>query len=210
MIRGVILDLFGTLLRLASDRKPYLRLVRLLNPEDPARLPRFSLVVDAPDLPSFITRTGGATPTSLPDLERDLRADLESAVLFEDTLETLVTLRASGRKLGLISNLAAPYKAPFLDLGLAPYFDSARFSCDFGACKPSPEIFLAMARDLGIPPRELVMVGDRVRSDVAGAEGVGMAAILLERIAALRSSESISTLRDLPGRLLRIRPAAKP
>ncbi len=45
--------------------------------------------------------------------------------------------------------------------------------------KPSPEAFLEAARHLGVPPHEIVMVGDDVRSDVAAAQAVGMRGVLV-------------------------------
>jgi HAD superfamily hydrolase (TIGR01458 family) len=40
--------------------------------------------------------------------------------------------------------------------------------------KPSPAFFAAAARDLGLPPERIAVVGDDLESDVAGARAAGM------------------------------------
>jgi HAD superfamily hydrolase (TIGR01509 family) len=45
--------------------------------------------------------------------------------------------------------------------------------------KPAPDTFLEAARQLGVPPRECVVLGDSVL-DIAGAEAAGMAWVKLE------------------------------
>ncbi|HEX9638999.1 MAG TPA: TIGR01458 family HAD-type hydrolase [Acidobacteriota bacterium] len=43
--------------------------------------------------------------------------------------------------------------------------------------KPSPEMFLAAAADLGLEPRQLVMVGDDLEADIGGALAAGLQAV---------------------------------
>jgi HAD superfamily hydrolase (TIGR01458 family) len=43
--------------------------------------------------------------------------------------------------------------------------------------KPSPAFFAAAARELGLPPERIAMVGDDLESDVAGARAAGMRGI---------------------------------
>lgn len=45
--------------------------------------------------------------------------------------------------------------------------------------KPEPHLFLEAARRLGAAPARLVMIGDQLETDVAGARAAGMAAALL-------------------------------
>jgi ribonucleotide monophosphatase NagD (HAD superfamily) len=40
--------------------------------------------------------------------------------------------------------------------------------------KPSPAFFEAAARELGLPPERIAVVGDDLESDVAGARAAGM------------------------------------
>jgi HAD superfamily hydrolase (TIGR01450 family) len=45
--------------------------------------------------------------------------------------------------------------------------------------KPEPHLFIAAARQLGIAPHELVMIGDQLETDNAGARAAGCACALL-------------------------------
>lgn len=51
-------------------------------------------------------------------------------------------------------------------------------SCDCGVAKPDPAIFFEAARSAGVPPSEILHVGDRWELDVEGALGAGLGAAL--------------------------------
>jgi len=80
-------------------------------------------------------------------------------------------------KIGLISNLATPYKKPFYSLGLLDHFDEAIFSCDVGLQKPNVGIFRLMEEKLGYSGDEVLMVGDSFKSDYQGSISVGWKAL---------------------------------
>ncbi len=48
--------------------------------------------------------------------------------------------------------------------------------------KPEPHLFAHAAGLLGIPPRRLIMIGDQLETDVAGARAAGIDAALLAGI----------------------------
>ncbi len=82
--------------------------------------------------------------------------------------------RNAGVKTGLISNswgLGIYDRAP-IDL-----FDETVISGDVGLHKPQPEIYRLACERLGVEPADCVFVDD-LRENVAGAEAVGMEAIL--------------------------------
>jgi HAD superfamily hydrolase (TIGR01509 family) len=56
-------------------------------------------------------------------------------------------------------------------------FDATVISGDIGLHKPQPEIYRLGAERIGVPPERCVFVDD-LRENVAGAEAVGMTAIL--------------------------------
>ena len=56
-------------------------------------------------------------------------------------------------------------------------FDGVVISGEEGMHKPEPEIFLLGAERPGVPPEECVFVDD-LRENCAGAEAVGMTAVL--------------------------------
>ena len=66
-------------------------------------------------------------------------------------------------------------------LGLADAFD-ATYACErLGQLKPSPEPFQRVLRDLDLPPKALLHIGDRADTDGAGAEAAGCGVLLLGR-----------------------------
>jgi epoxide hydrolase-like predicted phosphatase len=84
--------------------------------------------------------------------------------------------RAAGIKTGLISNSwgdGLAYEPALLE----ELFDAVVISGDVGLHKPQPEIFLLAAEKLGVAAANCVFVDD-LRENCAGAEAVGMRAIL--------------------------------
>lgn len=97
-----------------------------------------------------------------------------------DVLPTLLALRDRGLKLGLVSNTAWPAAAHDPDLArfdLLELLECRVYSCELGWEKPAPQIFRAALDCMGLGPEEVAFVGDFLRYDVAGAQGVGMKGI---------------------------------
>jgi putative hydrolase of the HAD superfamily len=64
--------------------------------------------------------------------------------------------------------------------GILQYFNHLTFSDELGVSKPHPRAFLSTLESLGVAPQAAVHIGDNPRTDVAGAQGAGMRAILLQ------------------------------
>jgi epoxide hydrolase-like predicted phosphatase len=94
----------------------------------------------------------------------------------EAMLDAVRRSRAAGIKTGLISNSWGDGLAydPAL---LEELFDAVVISGEVGLHKPEPEIFHLGAERIGVAPEECVFVDD-LRENCAGAEAVGMKAIL--------------------------------
>jgi putative hydrolase of the HAD superfamily len=93
----------------------------------------------------------------------------------EQMLAALRRARAAGVRTGLVSNSmgAGRYdRSAFPEL-----FDGVVISGEVGMHKPQPEIFLLGAERTGATPEECVFVDD-LRENCAGAEAVGMTAVL--------------------------------
>ena len=58
--------------------------------------------------------------------------------------------------------------------GILEFFDAFAFSDEVGAPKPDPRPFRAAFEPLGVSPEEVLHVGDLRRTDVAGAQALGM------------------------------------
>lgn len=84
-------------------------------------------------------------------------------------------VRRAGIRTGLISNSVGTniYDQAVLD----ELFDAVVISGDVGMHKPQPEIFKLGAERVGLPPERCVFVDD-LRENCAGAEAVGMTAVL--------------------------------
>ncbi len=101
--------------------------------------------------------------------------------VFDDVLPALETLRTAGVKTAVISNADADVTALCTHLAFADRVDLIVTSALVGWEKPDPRTFRAALDPLGIDPADALHVGDQPRSDVAGALGVGMRAVLLDR-----------------------------
>jgi len=65
--------------------------------------------------------------------------------------------------------------------GLTEHLAFVMVSSDYAVRKPNPLLFEMAATRLGIAPREIWFVGDRLDTDVAGAKAAGMTAVWFNR-----------------------------
>jgi FMN phosphatase YigB (HAD superfamily) len=81
-------------------------------------------------------------------------------------------------RLGLVSNFdyTPTVRQILADGGILERFEAVIVSDTVGWRKPSPRIFEAAFRALGVTAAECLFVGDRPEIDVAGAKAIGMAA----------------------------------
>ncbi|MBR3494913.1 MAG: HAD family hydrolase [Clostridia bacterium] len=98
---------------------------------------------------------------------------------FPDARQVLAALRASGRRLILLSNAQACWTRPELRLlGLADAFDGILLSSEVGVRKPSPAFYGTLGA-LGVSPSECVMVGNDAQCDCWGAHRCGIPSLYL-------------------------------
>jgi HAD superfamily hydrolase (TIGR01450 family) len=60
--------------------------------------------------------------------------------------------------------------------------------------KPEPHLFLEAARQLELPPAQLVMIGDQLETDIAGARAAGCAAALLTGVSSWHHARAHATV----------------
>lgn len=93
----------------------------------------------------------------------------------------LRALRAAGLRLGIVCDVGLTPSHTILGhldrLGLLDLFGAWAFSDEVGVYKPDSEIFRAALDGLGIAPEAAAHVGDRLRTDVAGARSLGMMSV---------------------------------
>jgi putative hydrolase of the HAD superfamily len=100
-------------------------------------------------------------------------AEADAWRIYDDVLPTLETLARHGIKLGIISNWDERLRPLLAALKLDRHFASIVVSCEAGATKPDPALFVRAARELRVAPGELLHVGDSHSADVIGAESAG-------------------------------------
>jgi putative hydrolase of the HAD superfamily len=108
----------------------------------------------------------------------------------EPMIEAVRRVGESGLPTGLISN---SWVMDHYTDEIRTLFDQVVISAEVGMHKPQPEIFLLAAERLGVAPRQCVFVDD-LRENCAGAESVGMTAVLHRD-----SAQTIARLEELLG-----------
>jgi putative hydrolase of the HAD superfamily len=102
--------------------------------------------------------------------------------LFPDSLPVLEEMRQKGYQLGVISDAQKVFCFEEGEmLGLSPFLSRFIVSTHFGFRKPDPRLFTVACTLLNISPIEAVYIGNAPETDIGGAKGAGMKAILLDR-----------------------------
>lgn len=96
-----------------------------------------------------------------------------------DAVHTLQQIRASGRKVGLITDCSAEVPMLWPETPFASLVDVPTFSCVAGIRKPDPRIYHMTCERLGVVPDACLYLGDGSSRELTGAAEVGMSAILI-------------------------------
>lgn len=117
--------------------------------------------------------------------------------IYGDVVPALERLAADEFQLGVVSNWDERLRPLLGKLNLARYFGSMTVSCEAGFQKPSPVIFEVMARKLGLPPDQILHVGDSLVEDVEGARNAGWQSVLVDREKGTEWPHRIRSLAEL-------------
>jgi putative hydrolase of the HAD superfamily len=189
----------GTMRRMQLDRWGRL-LARVGQPRDPADIQSAFAKNWQRFEEHWWTNTGQYTPTDSVlfltqelsvDATDELRADLiDSFRVVGETADLEVapglepclrTLRAKGVPLGIVCDVgltpSLTLRVRLERLGVLDAFDAWSFSDETGVFKPAPEAFLAALDPLGVDPRDAAHIGDNERTDIAGANALGMVSV---------------------------------
>jgi putative hydrolase of the HAD superfamily len=211
MIKGVIFDLGSTLIRFDGDwleartlgAQAMVEQLRVdgLNLDEHAFTQAFFLVLDQ----SYRERDSDYRERTTASLLHKILQDLGIPSVCEDVAtralvkfyavseaswkpmpdvhNVLAALRASGKRLGLISNAGDDANVQRLldSAQLREYFDPILVSAAIGIRKPDPRLFQMVLEQWNLPARAVVMVGDLRGTDVLGAQRAGMHQIWLRR-----------------------------
>lgn len=190
MIDAVVLDAFGTIVRINRRMSPYQELIREGRRQgcDLKSVGTQFLMTTNLSLVEAASQLGiSLSPAKRAELSRALELELSSVEPFPDALEAISRLQGAGLKLGICSNLASPY-GPVLK-ELFPAMDGYAFSYEVGAIKPDPVIYQAICSQMEVEPGHhfgskrgrVMMIGDSKKCDQYGPRLIGVMGLHLDR-----------------------------
>ena len=98
--------------------------------------------------------------------------------------QALAALRAQGLTLAILSNFDQRLHGLLRGLNVRCYFDAVVLPAESGAAKPSPAIFAHCLAQLGIAPRQALLVGDHPVRDLQAARAAGLHALDIRQLPA--------------------------
>lgn len=131
-----------------------------------------------------VLSAAGVARDDLARAENAIKQALDSPrmyVVYDDALPTLRELWLRGLKLAVVSNTWPSMPRILLALGFGAYLGFWVVSEYVGFEKPAPEIFERALDIAAVEPARALHVGDDYESDVVGAIGAEMRAVLLDR-----------------------------
>ncbi len=182
--KAYIFDLYNTLVYTHSKNSIYKKHFQALHLDDSESKQLRNLIMTQnfsfKELENLINTTFNKEFDSAL-LEKELKQEISLIKCYEDTIPYLEAKKKEGYKLGLISNLATPYKEAVKNLDLEKYFDYITFSCDVGYQKPQKEIYYHTLLQLKLQSQQAIMIGDSKRNDFDAPTSLGMYARHLQR-----------------------------
>ena len=178
----IIFDVFGTLVKIGERRSPYRKLMKWLKENGRQPKPDDAKFIMSQNLSftELVKLLGINIPDQLlQELEHDLNDELQSIVLYEDTLSTLEELKELGFRLALCSNLALPYGK--VVSSLLPHIDTYAWSYEVGAIKPESQIYQYLIDQLECRAKDVLFIGDTPLANYSGPNEFGMSARLIDR-----------------------------
>lgn len=120
-----------------------------------------------------------------------------------DARAALSRMRATGRRLVVVSNADGRLAEALASAGLAPFFDAAIDSHEVGVEKPDPRIFAIALEQVGGEPAQAAHVGDLYHVDVVGARAAGLTPVLVDPLDLQPDAdcERVRSLTELAARL---------
>lgn len=125
------------------------------------------------------------------------------AACYPDAADTLGRLRSAGMRIGALTDVAYGMDNAFSLRDIAPirhFFDAVLTSVDVGYRKPNAAGFLALLKALGVPPAQMIYVGDE-QKDIVGANALGIHSVLIDRSGAFPDwgqEYAVQSLGDIP------------
>ncbi len=120
----------------------------------------------------------------------------ESWTVFSDVAPALQALSEAGFRVRIASNFDGRLRDVVRGLAdLEPWSTPLIISSEIGYRKPHPAFYQAACESLGLPPSQVLCLGDDVENDVQGPSRAGLRALLIDR--AGRTPHDVPFLPDL-------------
>ncbi len=179
--RAVIFDLWETLID--WDRDAAAAMVAAVSARAPEFAERWPRSTNRYTAPIRVALADSGVPASALEEVCALRLEYVRGALVPrpGAIETLEQLRELEVLVGLITVCSEDVEVLWPSTAFAGLFDAEVFSSAVGISKPDPRIYLHCCELLGVEPSEAVFVGDGANDELAGAERVGMRAVLIHR-----------------------------
>ena len=220
MIRAVLLDALGTLVRLEPPAPRLQASLRTrLDLDVPLDRCAAAMQAEMSYYGSHCARASDDAALAVLRLEcADVLADvlaeglqgaeilacLTDAVVFSaypDAAPALATLAAQGKRLAVVSNWDVSLPPVLRRLGLAQHIEAIVHSAGVGAAKPDPRPFRVALELLALTADDCIHVGDDPVNDGRGAAAAGLRAILVDRRGGSLDERTVRSLEDIPARL---------
>ena len=219
--RGILLDYGGTLveevgydpvagnralLALASPLGPGLTLDTVMEratrvtAEVAARRDAFGIETPWPSLTRLIhDQLGTRFTRPMDELERAFWDASMTTRGMPGARAALDAFHAASVPMAVLSNSsfgAATIRHDIAKHGLAEHLAFVMVTADYVVRKPNPLLFEVASTRLGVAPRDIWFIGDRLDTDVAGAKAAGMVAVWLRPPGVAPSIDADLTVRD--------------
>lgn len=108
----------------------------------------------------------------------------DKMVIYDGVIDTFKKLKASGKKIFLLSNAQRAFTEKELeDCGLTDFFDGIYISSDKEIKKPQREFLSGLIREYFLNPAKCIMIGNEISCDVGVAFNNGIDSIFLNTYA---------------------------
>ena len=206
-LRGVLIDLDGTLMDTAPDLAAAANRMRADVGLPPLPLARIAAFVGK-GAEVLVHRALTDDPDGRADAAAFARGRAafyahyhfengRQAVVFDGVPQALAQLQARGLRLACVTNKPREFTLPLLArMALAPLFDTVVAGDEVAEKKPHPALLLEACRRLGLRPAEVILIGDSV-NDAQAAHAAGCGCLLVET--GYNEGEGVAALAGAPG-----------
>lgn len=199
-MKNIAFDLWGTLAYLKPGEDFGLAIAKELdiNKEEYHNFVKqfwFKKCLGSREFAELLIRETGNRNVSTEKLINHIQSPYGRHTLYQDSVKSLERL-SQDKQILLVSDTSSLGKRMFYDLEISQFFNGLYFSCDGGMTKESG-LYSRVLEDLGIPPQEILVVGDSINADYNVPLSLGNRAILIDRNNQYPKEQSIKSLEEL-------------